>query len=52
MVGGWRWDCIGNERIEMNGMGEGWIGRIGDGGRMRMLKYFVDKYPIKICRMV
>ena len=27
-------------------------GNTGNTGRMRMLKYFVDKYPTEICRMV
>ena len=42
----------GNE-MRMRCIGDG--GCTGDGrnGRgMRMLKYFVDKYPNKICRMV
>ena len=48
--GYWKW--IGNEREVVGGywMDWGWI--VGHTGRMRMLKYFVDKYPIEICRMV
>ena len=42
----------GNEREVVGGywMDWGWI--VGTGRRMRMLKYFVDKYPIEICRLV
>ena len=37
---------------EMNGIEMGCTGNGGNTGRMRMLKYFVDNYPIKICRLV
>ena len=43
-------------RVEMGGrcVGDGInvMEILGCTGRMRMLKYFVDKYPIKICRLV
>ena len=45
----------GNE-MRMRCIGDGGCtgdGRNGRNGRgMRMLKYFVDKYPTEICRMV
>ena len=55
MVGGYWMDVL-EMRVEMcDGIEMGYTGCTGNGGndgRMRMLKYFVDKYPIEICRLV
>ena len=39
------WDIGGLDWWDTGGM-------TGNGRRMRMLKYFVDNYPQKTCRMV